>query len=79
MRVLSCNVALQSFFAISSAKAILKHLPLAGEKELVDAESNLVVSVQVLRVPVVQVNAGLGELGELIDDQAHLNVRVTCE
>ena len=60
-------------------KLFVKQFFLAILNELVDVEAGLVVSVQVLGKPVRQLNATCGELGKLVNYQAHLESCIACE
>ena len=56
-----------------------EHFSLRVQEELVDEEAYLVISVQVLRVSIAQIDATLRVLGELVNDQTHLETPIACE
>ena len=58
---------------------LLEHLSLLLLQKLSDVEGDLVITIQVLRVAIVEIDTCLRELGELIDDKAHLEVGIAGE
>ena len=58
---------------------LLKHLSLLLLQKLSDVEGDLVITIQVLWVAIVEIDACLRELGELVDDKAHLEVGIAGE
>ena len=47
---------------------LLEHLSLLLLQKLSDVEGDLVITIQVLRVAIVEIDTCLRELGELVDD-----------
>ena len=58
---------------------LLEHLPLLLLQELSDVEGDLVITIQVLRVAIIEIYARLRKLGELVDDKTHLKVGIAGE
>ena len=57
----------------------LEELLLALEQELVYVKADMVITVQILRVLVWELDTAFRKLGELVDNQPHLKTTITCE